>query len=204
MNVPDSCRILFLGELFLSIFGDKTDGSFVEVGAYDGLSFSNTSCLAEIGWRGLLFEPLPWAYQECVSRYEDNDHVGVINCCIGHRDGKAKLYKGDFLSTTKEEAIEHNNPIVKMSKENFVMSDMYKLDSMLDACGWETEFDLLVVDTKGTEMQVLRGFDIERWSPRMVIVDITDDEKQVAQYFKQKYKKIWCGVMDAVYLRDLS
>lgn len=35
-----------LSSIYNFVFGYKTDGLFVEVGAYDGESFSNTSCLA--------------------------------------------------------------------------------------------------------------------------------------------------------------
>lgn len=35
-----------LSDIYVYIFGYKTDGLFVEVGAYDGESFSNTSGLA--------------------------------------------------------------------------------------------------------------------------------------------------------------
>ena len=37
----------------------KTDGTFVEVGANDGMTGSFTYNLAKIGWHGLYFEPVP-------------------------------------------------------------------------------------------------------------------------------------------------
>lgn len=50
-----TCQIPFfnsLSDLYTFVFGYRTDGLFVEVGAYDGESFSNTSGLADIGWKG--------------------------------------------------------------------------------------------------------------------------------------------------------
>ena len=32
-------------------------GTFLELGAYDGIEFSNTLALEERGWRGYLIEP---------------------------------------------------------------------------------------------------------------------------------------------------
>ena len=38
----------------------KSDGSFLEFGAYDGITFSNTYLLEKnFGWRGLIIGPIP-------------------------------------------------------------------------------------------------------------------------------------------------
>ena len=53
-KVPNSnkCQIPNLADIYLENFGYKRDGYFVEVGAYDGVSWSNTFGLAAIGWGG--------------------------------------------------------------------------------------------------------------------------------------------------------
>ncbi|USN99340.1 MAG: hypothetical protein H6810_01285 [Phycisphaeraceae bacterium] len=43
----------------LELFGWKHEGYYIEVGAYDGRRFSVTAALDELGWRGLLVEPVP-------------------------------------------------------------------------------------------------------------------------------------------------
>ena len=44
-------------------------GTFVEIGAYDGESFSNTSFLADLGWNGLYVEPVPKFAALCRARH---------------------------------------------------------------------------------------------------------------------------------------
>jgi hypothetical protein len=43
-TVVPTCQIdhEYLNELYLKIFGYRSDGYFVEIGAYDGKTFSNT------------------------------------------------------------------------------------------------------------------------------------------------------------------
>ena len=40
-EVNSDCQIKNLNKIYYDIFGKKTDGFFVEVGAFDGLSWSN-------------------------------------------------------------------------------------------------------------------------------------------------------------------
>src|SRR5919198_879458 len=56
-------------------------GIFVELGAFDGLNQSNTAWLeAKRGWRGILIEPIPEAYEQCV---RNRPRATVVNCaCV--------------------------------------------------------------------------------------------------------------------------
>lgn len=50
VQVPNSSFLLE------SVFGRTSEGLFVEVGAYDGITFSNSWGLASRGWSGILVE----------------------------------------------------------------------------------------------------------------------------------------------------
>ena len=54
-----TCQISNMWLIFETFFGQRTEGLFVEVGAFDGVLYSNTWGLAARGWRGLLIEPVP-------------------------------------------------------------------------------------------------------------------------------------------------
>jgi len=41
------------------VFKRRHHGYFIEVGAYDGITLSNTYFLEQMGWTGLLVEPIP-------------------------------------------------------------------------------------------------------------------------------------------------
>ena len=46
-------------------FAGQRCGFFVEIGAYDGVTFSNTYLLEAAGWNGILVEANPRRFQEC-------------------------------------------------------------------------------------------------------------------------------------------
>lgn len=53
-------------------------GSFVDFGAWDGESLSNTAALAELGWAGICIEAAPDGAARCASRYASRDDITVI------------------------------------------------------------------------------------------------------------------------------
>lgn len=216
-NVVNNCQVIGLGDIYLDAFGYKTSGSFVEVGAYDGIAWSNTSCLAEAGWKGLMFEPVPQFYKKCAARYGNNDRVEVVKCCIGDRNGETKVYIGSSLSTTSPEMVEIYNDLewsrhVHLDKKRFIKSSIYTLDHMLEKHNWNEGFDVLVVDTEGTELQVLNGFDIDKWLPKLAIIEAHEKHKdkvlgkkagKINEYFESReYKKIYCDSVNSVFLKE--
>lgn len=56
------------------------------------------------------------------------------------------------------------------------------LDSILAEAGCPTRFDFLSIDVEGHEIEVLRGFDIARWRPRLILL-----EDHVADLSKHRY-----------------
>lgn len=56
------------GARILEYFGD-TKGVFLDIGAYDGVTYSNTRPLFESGWGGVLVEPNPFAFVDLARNY---------------------------------------------------------------------------------------------------------------------------------------
>jgi FkbM family methyltransferase len=158
---PRSCQIPNLGFLYELFFGRRSDGFFVEVGAYDGISFSNTSCLAEAGWQGLFIEPVPEFAQRCRARYAGNELIEVIECAVGSSDTPIELLVGGPL-TTANQALASEYADVPWSKEiaanmRSIEVPQVRLDDLLSERPIAPGFDLLVVDVEGFEASVMRG-----------------------------------------------
>ena len=64
-------------------FRGKRHGVFVDIGAYDGLTFSNTLMLErERDWTGICIEPLPDIFAEL----RKNRRCICVQACIGNRE----------------------------------------------------------------------------------------------------------------------
>jgi hypothetical protein len=59
-------------------WADGRDGSFLDLGCYDGAAYSTTAALADRGWPGLCVDAAPDAAAACALRYRDQDAVEVL------------------------------------------------------------------------------------------------------------------------------
>ena len=145
-TLSSTCQIPGLRDIYHFFLGYKTDGVFVEFGAFNGQTHSNTSGLADIGWSGLYIEPVNVYYKKCVNRHKDND-VKIVNCAVGDADGDADIYIGGPLSTIREDVLRKFKSMSwsakahKGKKERVVVR---KLSDILMEAGIRFRFDILL------------------------------------------------------------
>jgi FkbM family methyltransferase len=179
-----SCQIVGCGALYERLFGLKRDGTFVDVGAFDGEWLSNTACLADLGWSGLMIEPHPVSFELCRARHHDNPRVRMTNCAIGQAEGTVHLMLGEALSTTvpEQRALYRDIPWARnFTDGGDVAVAQLRLDKLFDVFGIQPGFDLLSIDVEGAELGVLRSFDLGAWRPRAVIVEMMDQHPDFAR-----------------------
>lgn len=58
------------------------DGRFLDIGAYDGKTLSNTYRLVELGWGGLCIEPSPFCFTQLLAVHRDNERVQLLNTAV--------------------------------------------------------------------------------------------------------------------------
>jgi len=211
---------LILQEILYKILNYKTNGFFIEVGANDGYTGSFTYNLAKIGWKGVYFEPIPSIYEKCVKNHEKHDNVNVINIAIGEREEYLNIVDGGTLSTMDNETynIYLNS---NWSKNNFKNNEKIrvktdKLDNILTNLKVKKDFDLFVLDVEGYEMNVLKGFTISNYKPKIVIVEISDqhdsfkNNKKIMEKFSwirnylttNEYTLLVNDIVDNIYVRS--
>lgn len=172
-----TCQISDLARHYELLFGRCSDGVFVEVGAYDGETCSNTSCLADLGWHGLYIEPVPAFAQACAYRHRNNRNVRVLNCAIGAAPGVVELHVGGVLTTTRASQVEMYRRIDwarDTHRGERVQARQLRLDAVLDEQAVAPGFKLLVVDVEGAETEVFDSFDLERYQPQVMLVELED------------------------------
>jgi FkbM family methyltransferase len=171
-----SCQISALAGLYEVLFGCRSDGTFVEVGAFDGEMFSNTSCLADLGWRGLYIEPVERSFRLCQERHRRNPRISVLNAAIGPTETTIKFWdNGQFSTGSLEETVvnaESGWQVVPEVQE--IEVPQIRLERALADAGIEPGFDLLVVDVDGMEEAVFGSFELAQWRPRFMIVELIE------------------------------
>jgi FkbM family methyltransferase len=163
-------------EKYLSYKG----GFFIEVGANDGFSQSNTYYLERFcGWRGILIEPIPRLYRTCV---RERPRSRVFNCALiaagddrqGIRmldSGLMSLVEGSRGSQAADlEHVERGRQLQGLHACEKVIVPARTLTSILDEVGAE-EIDLFSLDVEGYELAVLKGLDLSRYRPKYMLIE---------------------------------
>jgi FkbM family methyltransferase len=147
-------------------------GFFVEVGANAPTSvWSQTWHLEQRGWTGILVEPVQQLYELCV-RERPGSKVVRAACTSSDKVGKLTLQIPlvDGVSRTELAGTEIgvDEPVATAYDTQVVPA--VTLDSILDQQGAPTP-DFVSIDVEGSEIDVLRGFDLARWRPRLLLIE---------------------------------
>lgn len=212
-----SCQIPNLGMLFSKFLGEREFGTFVEIGANDGISCSNTWGLAERGWTGFMVEPIPKSALLCKENHKNHPRVSTYQCAIGNLDDVSlKLAVAGMLTTANPNLqaeyvlTEWATPF--MTNEEVVIQSK-KLDTFLVEIRIEKGFDVLVVDVEGFESQVFGGFSLDVWRPKMLIVELADthpdlkstskvDARLGKEILSTGYTIVYKDSINTVFIRD--
>jgi FkbM family methyltransferase len=171
------CQVRGLDAIYNAAFGNLKHGVFVEIGAYDGQFVSNTCFLADLGWRGVYVEPIPEFAAACAERHQGNPDVSVVNAAAGKTVGTAELHVAGALTTRNDDLFSAYRNISwakGVLSDRKVTAPVTTLDRLLEDYKIPSGFELLVVDVEGAEPDVFAGFDLARWRPKMLIVELGD------------------------------
>lgn len=198
-------------DVFLyDLFADQPTGVYIEAGALDGRRNSVTWVFEALGWTGLLVEPIPERAEEC-KRLRPNSTV--VHAALGpdgsppttsfmvpqneqHQLSAYREHEG--MSDAHMLALERAGASLKR-----VDVPLVSLNQALDKAGI-SRIDFASIDVEGGELDVLKGFDVAKFRPRVLVLeDLTlGDDTRVPEYLTPKgYKHaMWIGA-NRVFIR---
>jgi len=151
-------------EWLLAHFPPGYKGFAVELGALDGCYLSNTLRLEQAGWKCLCIEPNP-RYREDLIAARDlclfcacSDTMSPLEPCYENQE----VYRHTQTSVGGEDPWGDTPFPAKVP--------VLTLDICLRIAGF-TSLDVLSLDVDGSEARVLRGFDLNLWKPKFVLVE---------------------------------
>lgn len=168
----------------LAPFLNFKGGVFIEAGANDGVSQSNTYYLEKArGWRGVLVEPVPRLFEKC----KNNRKKSVVyNCALVSPEEE-----GDIVNICESG---DRGLLSKISENNNRLDGVVTavcgrtLTSVLSEVRLE-RIDFFSLDVEGYELSVLKGFDFSKVTPRFILVE-TAQVENVDQCLRHDYDRI--------------
>lgn len=161
---------------------------FVQIGANDGEQHDHLRRhVLERAWRGVMVEPVPYVFARLREAYAGIDRVALENAAVGATDGRAPFFflrdAGpqeraalpdwyDGVGSLSRAAVLSHEPQMPDIAERLVQEQV-EVVSFATLCarhGLE-RLDLLVIDTEGHDWEILRGVDLARHAPRLVVYE---------------------------------
>jgi len=144
-------------EFVVSVLKEKRNGYFVDIGAYDGITISNTYYLEkELDWKGLCVEANPHTYNmmtEC-------RNTECINIAVAPYEKEVEILLNGWSS-----AINDSFTSSEILKQNFesVKVNAITINELFERYNVLSEFDYLTIDIEGGELEILSQLDFSRW-----------------------------------------
>lgn len=180
---------------------------FVDLGAHNGVMFSNTLYLEQkLGWTGLAMEPIP----EIFSQLKRNRHCTVLNACVGPRTGKARFQVISGYSETLSGLIDEydRRHAERVERELRVYGGeryeievhCYRLNELLDKHGIK-RIDYLSIDIEGAEFSVLNSFDFADCSIAVIGVENNYKDYRIPRLLIERGFQLHSIVGDEFYVK---
>jgi FkbM family methyltransferase len=142
----------------IDFYKEKLNGFFIEIGACDGIEFSNTYLLeTTYNWNGICVEPIPKQFEKLIINRSKsicyNEAVyneSGLNIQFDIANG-CELFSGipDHIDTHKEKV--DNN-------KTTILVNTISLFDLLDKSNAPKFIEYLSLDTEGSEYEILKNF----------------------------------------------
>jgi FkbM family methyltransferase len=160
---------------------------FVEIGSNDGLQHDHLRpFILSCDWSGVMVEPQPHVFARLEENYANVSRVALENAAIAGRDGSVPFYYPSPPGAGESGLPDWYDGIGSLSRE-FVLAhaehipdigrrlvraevDALTYESLLRKHGLE-QVDLLLLDTEGSDWEILRGIDFRGSPPRLLVYE---------------------------------
>jgi FkbM family methyltransferase len=152
-------------DLVREFFNGKNNGFYVDLGANEPIIESQTYHLEKLGWQGLLIEPLP----SYIKLLKEKRSGKVIEFACSSKENHGKIL--DIVVAGGHSTL-NISPIAAGSESNETTKVTCRtLDSILEENNAPVGFDFISIDIEGHEMEMFKGFSLEYWKPKLILLE---------------------------------
>ncbi len=193
-------RIIYNKDLYFSQYGqdkyildyfdNKKEGFFIDIGAYNGVTFSNTLRMENLGWKGICIEPNPDMFKKvCRTR-----KCAKYNVALDTENTKKEFTKITgycaVLSGIKEEYCEKHIERIKKELEEVggtmdtVDVKTMTFDTLMADFKDVSVIDYISIDTEGNEFKILKTIDFKKYDIKTVSVENNYSDPKLQEFME--------------------
>lgn len=155
----------YIRENFFPDFSQKK--IMVEVGAGPTEYFSMSKHFRDSGWRCICIDPNP----KYVNEHKKMRHeIYQVACSYEEKESTFKIVETSWSDGLSFSAIDVKYTLPEVHKIEEIKVKVTKLDTLLNNLNINN-VDLVSVDTEGWEIEVMKGFDVKKYQPKVVVLE---------------------------------
>jgi len=196
----------------LQLLAGMREGFFLDSGAADGVTESNTFLLeASFDWKGICVEPNEVFFASLVQ----NRRSRCVNCCLYDREGRVDFLEdanviGGILDEYHPSHLRRARvaPGVSLDANGMpqtVSKAARTVRSILQECNAPSVIDYWSLDTEGSEFSILKSFPFDEYSFRVLTVEHNwlPVRKQIREFLENRgYRRIKSLRNDDCYVKQ--
>jgi FkbM family methyltransferase len=161
-------------------------GNFFDVGAFEPIIISNSYHFEKNGWNVYCFEANPSSVEKL-----QKERKNVFNYAVYDKDSDKATFNvvlsngwtAGFSAIELSDAVSKvfpcdNKEITQIQVKQKTLNNILKND-LNDAI---LQIDILKIDVEGGELKVLKGLDINKYNPKIILVENIDNNKNIYDY----------------------
>jgi FkbM family methyltransferase len=174
----------FLNEV---VFGNRRKGFFIDIGAHDGKTLSNSLFFEESrGWDGICIEPNPNVFTRLNAFRKSRN----LNVCVGDSDqvvkftqieGYAEMLSGITASYDPDHSARIEREVAsKGGRKTEIDIQMLRLNSIPGI--QNQHIDFMSIDTEGSEFRILSSINLKDLDLEAIVIENNNGDRQIADW----------------------
>jgi FkbM family methyltransferase len=178
-------KVKFRGQYFQDAIAylylrEKKDGFYIDIGANDGITGSNTYALEQMGWKGVCIEPQPDIFRKLKHFRKCDCFNTALSSVSGENLEFTRVKDIDGLSGFSECITDEHKKIISESSgvERINITTKTFGDIMKNYPDIET-IDFMSLDVEGYELNILKSIDFKAYKFRFITVEENGHENEI-------------------------
>ncbi len=157
--------------LILDIFKNQKKGYYLDIGCAHPIKNNNTYLLYRKGWNGINID-LDKENIDLFNSYRKRDFN--VTAAVSDKEGETDLYfyhNKSALNTISKQNADFQKADISSIKKIKTQS----INKILENSPYKDQkIDFLSVDVEGSELDIFKNFDFNKYSPKVIVVEFLD------------------------------
>lgn len=168
--------------------------SFIDIGANDGVLFSNTYKFAKMGASGLCVEPSKSSHTKLKLNHLFHHKVKCVNSAISDQNSIVFLQEAGYEKTLSR--------VDKKATKNSIRVKCQTFDKLISRYPKFEEIDLLSIDVEGHEKEIFKGLTNKKFRSKLIVIE--SDKTQTNELLTldplKEYRSIYTNGINTIFV----